>query len=843
MRVSEETQEEGTQEEETQEEETQEEGTQEEGTQEEGRQEEETQEEETQEEETQVEGTQEEEAQEEERSLQEESVSEQHIISRRYLIRKSSMLAPMLGAVFLLFVTTVGKHFVSSSRCDLDLSTESHSIMLDGDVIIGGIMQLNYVLDYTEIKIEDMRTKPSTHKCLIASLHYLRHISAFVFAVEEINKQTDLLPNITLGFQIYDTCILESQAIESTLTILTGQEKIIPNYSCNVKNTVAAFIGHHTFSSTFSTAILTGIYRYPQAFLEVLTMPISCVNPPLMINFTVQANCLGGIDAAQLHREEEPLPPPVGDNLQVSQQRAHIISEHFTFCKDVSHSSQSEQLMMMSIPTFHDHANVTLHHVCSCAIIVHLLHPISYGYTDPVFNNRIHFTSLFNLAPNKQIQATAVGLLLQHFGWSWVGIVSSDNDSNVRKSLELQEAIVSSGGCVEFTIYINYTETQGPNIRKAVNVIVKSSCKVIILNTDLLILFILLDDIAERSDISKMLIVPPAQSMFQVSHGSLSIVGHSGNIPGLREFLLSGDIRKYTDSTILSDVYVYALYCFFPNITYCKDKTSFRNLDPADYDVDNFRLTHYVYAAVYAIAHALHGMYLKSNSNASDIKQLRQDWHPWMTPHSVCSESCPPGFRKAPQNGRPKCCYDCVPCSEGEYSNSTDMDNCMKCQEDRWPDINRVLCIPRSIEFLSYQEQLGEVLVALATSFSLVTVAVLAKTMTVVIAFNALKPNSKLRKLVGSRIPSCLVLFFSLGEVLICVVWWIHSPPFPDYDTHSEQAFLVRKLPDAFNEAQYITFSMVVFCTVWVSFIPAYLSTKGKYMVAVESFVRVSLET
>ncbi|KAM4617737.1 vomeronasal type-2 receptor 26-like [Discoglossus pictus] len=261
------------------------------------------------------------------------------------------------------------------------------------------------------------------------------------------------------------------------------------------------------------------------------------------------------------------------------------------------------------------------------------------------------------------------------------------------------------------------------------------------------------------------------------------------------------------------------------------------------------------------------------------------------------------------------------------------MDNCLKCPEDRWPDVNRVLCLPRSIEFLSYQDPLGEVLVALATSFSVVTVAVsgiflkyrhtpivkannqnlsyvllvslmlcflcsllfigrpmkmtclirqaafgimftiavssvLAKTVTVVIAFNATKSNSILRRWVGTTIPNCLVLFCSLGEVLICVVWWIRSPPFPDYDTHSAQgkmilqcnegsatilyvmvsyigclaffcfcvAFLVRKLPDTFNEAQYITFSMLVFCSVWVSFIPAYLSTKGKYMVAVEVF-------
>ncbi|XP_030042334.1 vomeronasal type-2 receptor 26-like [Microcaecilia unicolor] len=764
------------------------------------------------------------------------------------------------------------------SRCQTTFSLTSYDTgnTKEVDLILGGIIATTHTILNKPLSFTNINTAES---CTVEeSFQYFQHILIFQFAIEEINQNAEILPNITLGFHVIDSCSDASVSLCGVLSILSGKEEIVPGYTCYPKSYVAGFIERLPSLASHAIARLTGIYRYPQ---------------------------------------------------------------------------------------------------------------ISYGLTETSLNEHDEFPYFYHSFPSDYSHFHGLTPLLRLFGWSWVGMLTSTDENEITYCEELKREIIRSGDCVDFLesipdITITSSEELWKRSKQILNKIYKSKANVIIIHTTKIITIetfclisykkidtkLFISSMETSSIKSKALSVTPL--MCNALNGSLRLTIPKGDIPGFNDYLQNTTSSKFFDQSffLLKPAFECGLLNDKEN---CTRSETLSITDASLFDMNNFELTYSLYNMIYAVAHALHNLYTAKSQRGNSLKMEFKPWklnqylkevhvkapdgheifldekghapthydikHPQVL-RSVCSESCTHGYRKVIDREKPVCCFDCVPCSEGEYSNTTDAENCMKCPEDQWPSEKKDKCLPRDIDFLSYDDPLGAALSSISILLFIITAlvlgifikyrntavvkannrnlsyillislmlsflctlvfigqpgtltcllrqsafgmiftiavsSVLAKTVTVVIAFRANKPSSKLRKWVGTRVSSYLVLLCISGEIVICTVWLIISPPFPEYDTQSVTgkiilqcnegstiafysvigymgflallsftvAFLVRKVPDSFNEAQFITFSMLVFCSVWVSFIPSHLSTKGKYMVAVEIFAILASST
>lgn len=96
-----------------------------------------------------------------------------------------------------------------------------------------------------------------------------RWLQAMIFAIEEINNSPTLLPNITLGYSIFDTCNTVSKALEATLSFV-AQNKIdslnldeFCNCSEHIPSTIAV-VGATGSGISTAVANLLGLFYIPQ---------------------------------------------------------------------------------------------------------------------------------------------------------------------------------------------------------------------------------------------------------------------------------------------------------------------------------------------------------------------------------------------------------------------------------------------------------------------------------------------------------------------------------------------------------------------------------------------------
>uniref|UniRef100_A0A3B3QVQ4 Olfactory receptor C family, k2 n=1 Tax=Paramormyrops kingsleyae TaxID=1676925 RepID=A0A3B3QVQ4_9TELE len=732
----------------------------------------------------------------------------------------------------------------------------------------------------------------------------LRFARAMAFAIEEINNCSDLLPGIMLGYQIHDSCSSVSVATRAAFQLANGRDPYFsPGAPCSSSATITAVVGESGSTPSIAMSRVLGPFGIPQ----------------------------------------------VG---------------HYATCACLSDKQQY-----------------------------------------PTFSRTI---------PSDYFQAAALAQLVKHYGWMWIGAVRSDSDYGNSGMAAFLKAARAEGICVEYSEAFYRTNPRA-RVRRVAEVIRGSTARVVVAFVapgDMLVLLAELEQLAPpplQWVGSESWVTDPGLVRFSMCVGAVGFGIRRAVIPGLRDFLMDLNAAQASESPLLTEFWETAFGCHLPGVSGspeqrpCNGSESLQGLKNSYTDTSQLRITNMVYKAVYAVAHALHGLICTDRAGSPAhcdrdmplqmiqvLQQIRKvnftlngnrvsfdangdpvatyelvNWQvgesgrvefvtvgyydasapegqvfvmhrniTWaggqtQVPVSVCSESCPPGTRKAVQKGKPVCCYDCVPCAEGEI-NSLD---CLICPAESWPNPKRDRCMHKLIEFLSFDEILGAILatssvagaglsVAIAavfyrhkdtpivrannselsflllfsltlcflcsltfigppsnwscmlrhTAFGITFVlcisCVLGKTIVVLMAFRATLPGSNVMKWFGPVQQRLSVVFFTFIQVLICVLWLSLSPPFPikNLSHYKEKiilecslgsngafwavlgyigllsalcfvlAFLARKLPDNFNEAKFITFSMIIFCAVWITFIPAYVSSPGKFTVAVEIF-------
>ena len=400
--------------------------------------------------------------------------------------------------------------------------------------------------------------------------------------------------------------------------------------------------------------------------------------------------------------------------------------------------------------------------------------------------------------------------------------------------------------------------------------------------------------------------------------------------------LLDGGACPHTQPTIRpEDVLRYMRNVDFKGIT---GRVRFdRHGDPmkASYDVINFRASE---RRNQRFSYSVVGSWVGTAVPRLEINESAILWNSGgkTIPVSVCREPCPPGTRQTPSLA---CCWDCIRCEEGTVTTSSGAENCTECPRVQRSNEGRTACADLPVMNLQWKDpsavagialmSLGlcctlfitvvytvhrntavvkasnrelsfMLLAAIAMCFVLASlylarptpilcqlievwrytayttcVSVLfIKTNRIVRVFASHKPSTgRLAEFfVSSKTQILVVVLVGAIQVPLLISWLVLDPPYSFKEIKLQEhiffmckpcktttglalqgsmtlyivflsifcavcAFKARKLPENFNEARYIGFSMYILFMPWVTFNPLSSALQGTYSAHVASYI------
>ncbi|XP_060105166.1 vomeronasal type-2 receptor 26-like [Heteronotia binoei] len=813
----------------------------------------------------------------------------------------------VLLLVFLLLPVSACE--VLKPKCPLNLIKDENkpwNYYRPGDHLIGGLI--------SETPVHFLPTsflKPPSIRLLGKGVTVYWHVLSFLFAIQEINGHSQGLPNLTLGYNVYEDYYDARMASEALVDLASTGPSNVPNYHCGRQNNLLAVLEGAELEISSQIANVLSIYKIPQVSYGFLArLPNEF---PFLYQKVSKADCQSqGIVQLLLHFQWTWVgllaPQTDGGENFLQTFPSLLIRNHICVGSSQSIPVLNMEKLLLFYSNFYmpREVNVFVYYGemrFFFATIRLVQRYTELHATDSIVGKVWITTALWDLTFSLAKEALSPRFVHGFFSFLF----------HSKKRRNMEESYAFYTGITQFLAEAFVCSHSKP----AMSVKGQKRCR----EKEGLVETLPWDAIQGALSLDSYNIY---NSVWTVAHALKSAYSSRS----LKSALKAGG------RSVLQRVQPWQLHSFMRNFQF--HNTSMvgvywdENEDPAA----NLDLMNWVLLPNTSFGGVKCGSAKRLTS--SDIKftiDINAIVWPKSVPRSRCTDSCPPGYAKVAKRGEPVCCYRCVRCAEGTISTQEDADHCNKCPENEYTNKEQDLCVPKTVTFLSYEEPLGVILTffalflslstalvlgvfirhletplvkannrdlsyvllvslllsfcssflfigrprkvtcllrqtAFSTIFSVAVSSLLAKTITVVVAFMVTKPGSGMRKWLGKSLANSIVLSCSALQAGICTVWLGLSPPFPDADLHSlpghitlqcnegsaamfygvlgymgflaavcfTVAFLARKLPGAFNEAKLITFSMLVFCSVWVSFVPTYLSTKGKYTVAVQIF-------
>ncbi|MGH0138882.1 UNVERIFIED_CONTAM: hypothetical protein FKN15_068110 [Acipenser sinensis] len=465
---------------------------------------------------------------------------------------------------------------------------------------------------------------------------------------------------------------------------------------------------------------------------------------------------------------------------------------------------------------------------------------ISYASTCACLSNRNNYPHFFRTIPSDYYQVKAIVQLVMHFGWTWVGGVYEDTDYGIFAFEQLSKEFKKIGVCLAYCEMIPKVYSR-KRILEILDIMKKSSAKVVISFADQGQLYPFLTEYVQQNITGIQWIASEAwitASLFSAREfyplgGTIGFAIRSGEIPGLKDFLLKVHPSLYPDNALVKELWSTIFGCTFQpsnttdqsvrGLPLCTGHESLEEKYSEFADVSSLRFSYNVYKAVYAVAHSLHnlincepGKGPFDNFTCADISNIEPyqlqhyiqelsftifgeeinfdsngdtaasydliNWERdtdgtirfvtvglYDVPSSVCTESCPPGTRKGVRRGEPLCCFDCLPCAD-------DSIECIQCPVDFWSNADRTECIPKETEYLTYDE-MGVTLTVIALFGACLTIGVLAVFLhyknTPIVRVN----NSELSFFILLSLALCFLssIAFIDGDIIIGGLFLMHT--------------------------------------------------------------------